>query len=286
MNQFEIILFYQYVHIADPVVFRDAERVRCMKLGLKGRTIVAHEGLNATYEGTKAAIDAYVAELRNDPRFAATQIKYSKGTGNAFPKLSIKVRSEIVTLGLGEKDLNPTEVTGTHLKPEDLYEWMHKGEKEFYIVDMRNDYEHRVGHFKDSILPPLENFRDLPKVLPQLEHLKNKTVVTVCTGGVRCEKASGYLVREGFKDVYQLDGGIVTYMEKFKNDDFKGSLYVFDDRHTMTFTPDAERTIVGRCFKCEIPSEIYVNCANDLCHRHFICCKGCGGDGEVKCGKC
>lgn len=283
----EIILFYKYVRIENPVLLRDSQRALCEKLGLKGRLLIAYEGINGTLEGTTEHINEYLREFLADARFSDTHIKRSEGTGNAFVKLMVKVRKEIVTLGLGEQDIDPNTTTGVHLEPEKLYEWMHASDKEFYIVDMRNDYEHNVGRFKNSILPPLENFRDLPKVLPQLEHLKEKTVVTVCTGGVRCEKASGYLVSQGFKDVYQLDGGIVSYMEKYKNDDFQGKLYVFDDRISMTFTPDDKRTIVGRCGKCDSPSENYVNCANDLCHKHFICCEGCLESEHVaRCGRC
>jgi len=287
MNEYEIILFYKYVDVADPAQLRNRELAICEALGLKGRMIIAHEGVNGTFEGKKECIDEYVKTFLSDDRFKDTHIKRSQGNGKAFPKLSIKVRKEIVTLGLKERDIDPNKVTGKHLPPEDLYQWMHQEGREFYIVDMRNDYEHRVGHFKNSILPPLENFRDLPKVLPQLSHLKEKTVVTVCTGGVRCEKASGYLVKEGFKDVYQLDGGIVSYMEKFKNDDFQGKLYVFDDRISMTFTPDEKRTIVGKCGKCEASSENYVNCANPICHKHFICCENCLSEKNLAyCGGC
>ncbi|HYD91814.1 MAG TPA: rhodanese-like domain-containing protein, partial [Flavobacterium sp.] len=143
-------------------------------------------------------------------------------------------------------------------------------------VDMRNSYEHKTGHFENSILPPMENFRDLPKVVDKISHLKNKTVLTVCTGGVRCEKASGFLVEQGFNEVYQLDGGIVSYMEKYPNEDFKGKLYVFDGRVTMGFqTEDPKHEIVGRCDACNELSENYVNCANLACHRHFINCKKC-----------
>ena len=271
---YTIILFYKYIHIEDPVALMGTQKAICTKLGLTGRGIIAREGINMTFEGTDENIDMYLENLLSDSRFADTHIKKSEGTGKAFPKLSIKVRKEIVTLGLGEQDFSPTEVTGRHLPPEELHAWLAKG-KEFEIVDMRNDYEHALGHFKGSILPPLENFRDLPKVLPTLERLKEKTVLTVCTGGVRCEKASGYLVKQGFKDVYQLDGGIVSYMEKYKNDDFQGKLYVFDNRVGMTFTPDEKRTIIGKCLKCATSSEQYVNCANLMCHRHFICCKNC-----------
>src|SRR6185369_5737909 len=115
----------------------------------------------------------------------------------------------------------PNKLTGKRLKPEELHDWINS-DKEFYIVDMRNGYEHLAGYFKGSILPAMDNFRDLPAFLKQIEHLKNKTVLTVCTGGVRCEKASGYLLANGFSDVYQLDGGIVTYMESYPNEDFLG----------------------------------------------------------------
>ncbi len=282
-GKYTIILFYKYTQIDDPTALMTEQKAICTKLGMTGRGIIAREGINMTFEGTNKNIDAYCKALLADPRFASTHIKKSEGTGKAFPKLSIKVREEIVTLGLGNADFNPTEMTGKHLPPEELYKWLAEG-KEFEIVDMRNDYEHAIGHFKNSILPPLENFRDLPKILPTLEPLKDKTVLTVCTGGVRCEKASGYLLKQGFKDVYQLDGGIVSYMEKYKNDDFQGKLYVFDERVAMTFTPDEKRTVIGKCFKCASSSENYVNCAYLMCHRHFICCEDClSSSGQAFC---
>jgi UPF0176 protein len=282
-----IILFYKYTYVEDPTALMGTQKEICTKLGLTGRGIIAHEGINMTFEGVTENIELYVKDLLSDPRFANIHIKKSEGTGSAFPKLSIKVRNEIVTLGLGEQDFSPTQVTGKHLPPEELHRWFAEGKK-FEIVDMRNDYEHALGHFKGSILPPLENFRDLPKALPTLDPIKGKTVLTVCTGGVRCEKASGYLVKQGFKDVYQLDGGIVSYMEKYMNDDFQGKLYVFDNRVGMTFTPDEKRTIVGKCLRCASSSENYVNCAYLMCHKHFICCNDCLEDsGEAFCSdKC
>ncbi len=283
--EYRVILFYKYVHIADPEAVAKRERETCEKLGLRGRCIIATEGINATYEGTKENIQEYIKELqknKKDGRFQNIHFKLSAGTGDAFPKLSVKVRKEIVSLHLGTCDINPNEITGIHLKPEELHEWI-KNKREFYIVDMRNAYEHKVGHFENSILPPIENFRDLPKVVEQIKHLKNKTVLTVCTGGVRCEKASGFLVTQGFTDVYQLDGGIVSYMEKYPNEDFKGKLYVFDGRVTMGFyTDDAKHKIVGMCDACKEQSENYVNCANPVCHRHFIACVECLQKNEGK----
>lgn len=283
---YKIILFYKYVFISDPEVVAQRQREICEKLGLKGRCIIASEGINATFEGTEENIKEYIKELEKDERFLNIHFKLSYGTGFAFPKLSIKVRKEIVSLHLGVCDIDPNQITGKRLKPEELHEWFMENKaasaqgfgepKEFYIVDMRNAYEHKVGHFENSILPPIENFRDLPKVVEQIAHLKNKTVLTVCTGGVRCEKASGFLIKEGFTDVYQLDGGIVSYMEKYPNEDFQGKLYVFDGRVTMGFyTDDPKHKIVGKCDNCIEQSENYVNCANPICHRHFIICQKC-----------
>lgn len=275
MNDYEILLFYKYVHIEDPAALVKEQRELQDRLGIKGRTLIASEGINATLEGTPKALDAYLAVLLADPRFSNTHIKRSPGTGNAFPKLVVRARSEIVALGLGACDVNPNQVTGTRLSPEDLHAWIHS-DKEFYIIDMRNAYEHLAGHFKNSILPPMDNFRDLPKFLESIAHLKDKTVVTVCTGGVRCEKASGYLLANGFTDVYQLDGGIVSYMALYPNEDFLGKLYVFDDRMLMGFyTDDPKHEIVGRCRVCNAPCERYTNCANDDCHRQTIACAAC-----------
>ncbi|MEK7564406.1 MAG: rhodanese-related sulfurtransferase [Patescibacteria group bacterium] len=281
-EQYEILLLYKYVHISDTENVMKKEKELCEKLGLKGRCIIASEGINATYEGTKENIQEYIFELEKDERFKNIHFKLSTGTGYAFPKLSIKVRNEIVSLHLGTCDIDPNEITGVHLKPEELHEWIKTG-REFYIVDMRNAYEHKVGHFENSILPPMENFRDLPKLVEQISHLKNKTVLTVCTGGVRCEKASGFLVTQDFTDVYQLDGGIVSYMEKYPNEDFHGKLYVFDGRVTMGFyTDDMKHKIIGKCDTCGDTSENYVNCANPVCHRHFIACVKCVDEGEGK----
>ncbi len=278
----QILLYYKYVWIEDPQALMRAQTDLCKLLRLKGRIIVAHEGINGTVEGLTENTARYIETMRTDPRFKDIHFKKSEGTGAAFPRLSVKVRSEIVTGSLKNLDVNPNEVTGTYLTAEQLHAWIHgsadgkAGRKEFFIVDMRNDYEYKVGRFEGSLNPKLDNFRDLQAALPKLEHLRDKTVVTVCTGGVRCEKASGFLVKNGFKEVYQLFGGIVTYMEKYPQEDFKGSLYVFDGRIVMSFnSPTIPHEVVSQCEKCASPSEHYVNCTNNFCHKHFICCEAC-----------
>lgn len=282
MKDYQILLFYKYVHISNPEEVRDHLRAICQKLGLKGRLIVATEGLNITLEGETSDTEDFIKEMEKDPtsptgesRFLNIHMKRSVGTGNAFPKLSVKVRPEIVSLHLGVCDVDPNVTTGIHLKPEELHGWI-ADKKEFYIVDMRNAYEHAVGQFAGSICPPMENFRDLPKLMKMIDHLKDKTVLTVCTGGVRCEKASGYLITQGFKDVYQLDGGIVSYMEKYPNEDFEGKLYVFDGRVAMGFyTDDPKHKIIGKCASCEAASENIVDCRERGCNGQFILCEEC-----------
>lgn len=276
MNNYEIILFYKYVRIENPGQLMMHQKELQTKLGLTGRTIIAEEGINATIEGTTEAIDAYLEDLLSDPRFENTHIKRDPSPGNSFPRTSVKVRKEIVALGLDAAcDIDPSVTTGKRLSPEELHQWIAE-KREFYIVDMRNAYEVLVGHFEGSILPDMDNFRQLPEFTESIRHLQDKTVVTVCTGGIRCEKASGYLVSQGFSDVYQLDGGIVSYMRKFPNEDFLGKLYVFDGRIAMGFyTDDPKHQVVGKCLFCKEPCERYTNCLINDCNRKFIACQSC-----------
>lgn len=273
---YDILLYYKYTSIRNPQKWALEHTELCQKLGLKGRVIIAEEGVNATLEGLSKNIKKYIKTMSGKRGFSNVHWKVSDGTGEAFPRLSIKVRPEIVTLGLPKKkDVDPRKVTGKHIEPETLHAWLREG-KDIHIVDMRNTYEHKVGHFAGSVLPPMQNFRDLPKVLPTLKHLKNKKVVTVCTGGIRCEKASGYLVKEGFKDVSQLYGGIVSYMKKYPGKDFLGSLYVFDKRVTMAYDSKKQtRPVIGVCEKCGVATESYADCTNSRCRHQMLCCLDC-----------
>jgi len=284
-SEYEVLLFYRYDTIADPEKRMVSQRELCQKLNLKGRILISAEGLNGTLEGRTEDTQKYVMAMKAEPEFAQMDFKRSEGTGSAFPKLQVRVRDEIVTTRFDEKDeVGPHKgVIGKYLSAEELHTWIHDTDKEFYIVDMRNDYEYASGHFKDSVLlKNFKNFRDLPDLMPQLEYLKDKTIVTVCTGGVRCEKASGFLLKHGFTDVYQLHNGIVTYMEKYPNEDFLGKLYVFDKRFVMGFNTDSpEHVIVGRCQKCGKPSENYIDWDENGKRQHGIVCEDCIAKGLV-----
>jgi len=272
------------VLIEDPEALKKSQRELCEWLGLKGRIIVASEGINGTVEGDESSTNEYMKVLSSDSRFADINFKIDEGTGEAFPKLSVKVRKEIVSAHLGDEDVKPWETTGKYLSAEELHKWVKEG-KEFTIVDMRNNYEYKIGHFEGSVNMKLDNFRDLPKALSKIESLKDKTVVPICTGGVRCEKASGYLIKKGFKDVYQLHNGIVDYMKKYPNEAFKGKLYVFDKRIAVDFDEPGKHTVVGKCDVCSEPTERYVNCRNKECNAHFLICDICKAEKDVFCGE-
>lgn len=276
--KYEVLLFYAYTPIEDPVKLATSLRTLCESLNLKGRVILASEGINATLEGLVANTALFHKEFMLDKRFSKINIKKSNGNGQAFPKLSIKVRDEIVGTHLPKDKIRPEIRTAPRLKPEELRQW-YENQKDFVIVDMRNSYEIESGRFVGSVNPGLEHSRDLPQAVDKLVPLKNKTVVTVCTGGVRCEKMSAYLLEKGFKDVYQLENGIHSYMEKYPGKDFLGTLYTFDARKTMHF--GGQRTIVGKCRLCGSGTEQYVNCANGECNKHFMACEICAPEDRV-----
>ena len=264
---FVVLLYYKYIDIKNPQEVRDNQIKLCQSLDLKGRIIIAKEGINGTVEGTTRNTEKYMKAMKK----YNISFKKSFGNGSSFPKLSVKVRPEIVA---SKVEVNPNKNSGKYINADKLNEWFEKSRK-FFIVDMRNDYEQFSGFFENSVFSGMHNFSQLASVLPRLKHLKNKTVVTVCTGGVRCEKASGFLKLNGFSDVYQLKDGIQSYMEKYPDQKFKGRLYVFDNRLTIGFDNRLDREIVGRCMHCGKEAEDYVNCSYDFCHYHYICCKTC-----------
>ncbi len=267
-----VILFYCFVDITDPQALVDAHKIKATELGLKGRLLVAEEGINGTFEGTPEAVRAYTAFLKSDPRFAHILVKESAGTGHAFPRLTIKVRKEVVTLGAGRFDV--AKETAPELAVGDLQKWYESGE-DFVVLDLRNDYEIASGRFDKTVDPGLANFRDLPGKLESLKDLKDKKVVTVCTGGIRCEKATCLLKREGFSDVYQLKDGIHTYMQQYPGEHFKGTLFVFDDRMTTRVVPTENISIVGTCTFCNTQTEQYCNDDSVRPSRKILCCDAC-----------
>lgn len=271
-NKYTIILFYKFFEISDPEAFRDAHRKIAEQFNLKGRMLIAKEGVNATFEGLDEDIQGYMERLKQEPNCADIVFKQSAGFGEAFTKLVVRARKEIVTLGAGE--FNVAEETAKEISVDELRELYEKDE-DFVVLDLRNDYEIDAGYFEKTVNPKLRYFRDLPQKLQELEHLKKKKVVTVCTGGIRCEKATCLLKREGFEDLYQLKDGIHTYMQKYPGQEFKGSLFVFDNRMTTPVVDNAPRQVIGKCIYCEAASEDYYSDDSVRPSKKLICCKNC-----------
>jgi UPF0176 protein len=205
----------------------------------------------------------YIDALRADDRFAAIEIKESPGDAHTFPKLSVKVRPEIVTLGAGP--LAPDH--DNHLSPA---EWKRAIEEDpsVVLVDVRNRYESDAGKFATAVACDIEHFRELPGYVEQLTHLKDRKVLMYCTGGIRCEKASALFRREGFRHVYQLHGGIASYQQEFGNEHWLGECFVFDQR--MTVRVDAGLVSIGRCAHTGRPTNRFINCLHDPCHSLFL----------------
>ncbi|MDQ0220229.1 rhodanese-related sulfurtransferase [Peribacillus cavernae] len=267
---YRVLLYYKYVPIESPEEFADEHRAFCNELGLKGRILIAAEGINGTVSGPVEQTDKYIEAMRNDPRFADMVFKIDEADEHAFKKMKVRARKELVTLRL-EDDVNPLEVTGKHLSPKEFFEKMQ--DEDTIILDARNDYEYDLGHFKGAIKPEIENFRDLPAwVRDNKDKLEGKKILTYCTGGIRCEKFSGWLVKEGFEDVSQLHGGIVTYGKDLEVQGklWDGQLYVFDERIAVPVN-QKEHVIVGRDFFSGEPCERYVNCANPECNKKILC---------------
>ncbi len=269
---FQVLLFYKYVTILNPEEFKVTYLALCRKYNLFGRTIIAEEGINSTLEGIVEDTENFLKEFLQDVRFSGMHIKKSVGYGTTFPRCSVKVREEIVATRF-PKEVDPRIKTAPHLSADELRAW-YENKKDFVVVDMRNSYEFESGHFKNSIDPGMDASRELKDTVEIIkEKTKDKTVLTVCTGGVRCEKMSEYLVQSGCKDVYQLEGGIHSYMEKYPGKDFLGTLFTFDNRLVMDF--GGEREVVGTCKRCDAKNEQYQNCANAECNMLFLICNDC-----------
>ena len=271
-TDYRIILFYCFVRIDNPEELRDSQRALCERLGLKGRLIIASEGINGTFEGSREAIDAYCAALRSDPCFSGIDFKESDGTGDAFRKLEIRVRKEVVTLGAGDFDIK--EETAPEVTADEL-QVMYDNNEDFVVLDLRNDYEIESGRFDKTVNPNLQNFRDLPARLLEIASLKDKKVIAVCTGGIRCEKATCLLKREGFNNVYQLKDGIHTYMQKHPGKHFKGTLFVFDNRMVTPVVETTDREIIAVCAFCGSLSENYYSDDRFRPSKKVICCSDC-----------
>jgi UPF0176 protein len=281
--EFNVLLYYKYTTIEKPEDFKEEHLAFCKSIGLRGRIIVANEGINGTVSGTPEQTQAYIEHMREDARFSDMIFKIEQSNDHAFKKMKVKIRPELVHLNL-EADVHPDKITGKHLSPK---EWMDAMEQDDVIIlDARNTYEYDLGHFKNAIRPDIETFRELPKwIRDNFSQFKDKKVLTYCTGGVRCEKFSGFLLNEGFKDVSQLEGGIISYGydDHTKGKHWEGKCYVFDERISVPVNRSGEETVIGKCYHCNKLEERYVKCGNPECNAHLLMCEGCEREQKRSC---
>ena len=268
--EYQVLLYYHYTKIEDPVAFAEKHLADCKEIGLLGRILVAHEGINGTVSGTIEQTEAYAEMMQNDPVFEGIVFKIDSAEHHAFKKMHVRPRPELVNLSL-EEDINPHEITGDYLSPKQFMEEMQR--EDTIILDVRNNYEYEVGHFRGAIMPDVETFRDTPEWVLENKHLfEGKRVLTYCTGGIRCEKFSGWLKREGIgESVGQLHGGVATYAkdEETKGQLWDGQMYVFDERLTVPIN-QVEHVVVGKDHFDGEPCERCINCANPECNKKII----------------
>ncbi len=278
--------FYKYYKIKNTPLFRDHLYYNWSKLGVFGRIYIASEGVNGQISVPTDHMDSFKAVLNEIIFFQGMRLNIAiEDDGKSFALLKIKIRNKIVADGLDDASFDVTD-KGVHLDAEAFNEIT--SNEETVLIDMRNHYESEVGYFKEAIRPDVETFRDsLPIVEDLLKGNEEKNIVMYCTGGIRCEKASAWFKHKGFKNVFQLDGGIIEYARQTKSqgleNKFLGKNFVFDDRLGEKISAD----VVSKCHQCGTACDQHTNCINDACHILFIQCTECAAKYEACCSnKC
>ncbi len=268
------ISFYQYFPIQDPQAFRDEIYRALNAMKVFGRIYVATEGINA-----QISVPTHNFEVFRDYLYSFKPLKGLRlnvavnDDGKSFWVLRIKVREKIVADGIDDPNFS-MENRGKYVNAQEMNNLLAK--EDTIVIDMRNHYEYEVGHFEKAIEIPSDTFREqLPMAAEMMKNKKDKNIIMYCTGGIRCEKASAYMLHQGFKNVYHLEGGIINYANKIKEagieSKFKGKNFVFDERLGEKITED----IIAKCHQCGKPADTHTNCKNDACHLLFIQCEDC-----------
>lgn len=283
----KVILFYKFVPLADPSMTMNWQRELCTRLNLKGRIIVSPQGINGTLGGHIEDVKQYKREMNKSGVFRGIIYKWSEGTGKDFPRLSVKVKDELVAFKKPDEiEVNDSGVVGggKHLKPKQVHKLIEEKGDEVVFFDGRNEYEAKVGRFKNAVVPNTKTTKDFITELEsgKYDNIKDKPVVTYCTGGIRCEILSVLMKNRGFKEVYQVDGGIVKYGETYGDEGlWEGSLYIFDDRMNHRFSEKSKD--IGECVHCKGKTSNFENCADVSCNRLVLICKNCKQSEKILC---
>lgn len=269
------ISFYKYHNIENPQVFRDHLFINWDKLEVLGRIYVSYEGINAQLSVPAENFNQFKEHLDSISFLENVRLNIAVEQDNkSFLKLKVKVRDKIVADGLNDDTFNVTDI-GVHLMAEDFNKMLE--DPNTVCVDMRNHYESEIGHFDGAVTPDVDTFRDSLDIIEEdlKDHKEDKNLLMYCTGGIRCEKASAYYKHKGFKNVFQLEGGIINYVrqveEKGIENKFKGKNFVFDHRRAERISED----VVSNCHQCGEACDSHVNCENEACHLLFIQCPSC-----------
>ena len=278
-NLQKVILFYAFTPLEDPEAIRLWQQGLAESMGLNGRVIIAHHGINGTLGGNLPSLKKYVSATKKYPGFKSIDFKWSDGTGNEFPRLSIKVKSELVAFGSPHEidvDRNGVVNGGKHIKPYEVNKLVESRGNDVVFFDGRNAFEAKIGRFKNAVVPDVTTSRDFVEEIEsgKYDYLKDKPIVTYCTGGIRCEILSSVMVKRGFKEVYQIEGGIVRYGKKYGDDGlWEGSLYTFDARMAINFSDKTK--VIGECEKCGAATKDFRNCSTTSCHSLILLCDSC-----------
>lgn len=268
--EYKVLAYYFIGKIDDPHAEVARHKEFFNSRDFKGRIYISEQGINGQASGLSAHADEYMAWM--EPRFKNMPFKIHGAKEHAFPKMTVKYRRQLVAVDC-EVDFSDV---GEHVSPDQWKEMLEKKNEETIVLDVRNDYEWKIGHFEGSELPQLETFREFPayaKKLKEERDPKKTAVMMYCTGGIRCEFFSAIMKKEGFENVYQLDGGVINYGLKEGGDLWNGKLFVFDDR--LVVPVGEEKAPISNCVHCGKPNDVYYNCANMDCNELFLCCPDC-----------
>lgn len=272
---YSVLLYYKIVKIQHPLSEIKLHKEICLALNLNGRILMNEQGINGTVGGSKVAIDLYKQYMDQHRTFKNIDWKESTSEIAPFPKMRVRYREEIITTEA--KDSINICARGNHVNRDKFHEWLKNGE-DMVLLDMRNDYEWEIGRFVNSVRPPMKYFRELKENMDFYRQFKDKKIVMFCTGGIRCEPASAYFLANGFdpKKLFQLEGGIVKYAEKYGDEGYyEGKCFVFDERLALPVDTTPNGKIIGNCLHCKGACDVYRNCDNRHCNKLFIGCHEC-----------
>jgi len=270
-KHFVALAYYLFVELDDPRTEVEKHKSFFENKECVGRIYISEEGINGQMSGSLPDAETYMTWLKQDARFASVAFKCHEVDEQIFPRMTVKYRPQLVAL---DQKID-TKEGGEHVSPARWKEMLESGD--YLVLDVRNQYEWEIGHFEGAVLPPLQTFREFPEYaenLTQTVDPEKTKIMMYCTGGIRCELYSALMKKKGFKNIYQLDGGVINYGLTEGNTHWKGKLFVFDDR--LAVPVDGKETQpISCCTHCKNGCDIYYNCANMDCNELFICCSSC-----------